>query len=199
MPVPPGPVSVSNLVVASRRVASATSRALPTKLVIWVGRLFGAGVERAERREGRRQAVDDRLVDAFRLSKILEAMPAEIAQLHARRQSLFDEGASGLGEQDLPAVSDSGDPGGPMDVQADVRSVADEALARMQSHPYMHGRPARPLVTGQGALRRNGRRQSRRSAGERSEERVALRSDGYSTRILDRTPEQAVVLAQDSG
>ena len=41
LPVPPGPVSVSSRVVASRRLASATSRARPTKLVSWVGRLFG--------------------------------------------------------------------------------------------------------------------------------------------------------------
>ena len=81
LPVPPGPVSVSSRVVASRRLASATSRARPTKLVSWVGRLFGAAS--SERSAGNSEARpgDDHLVDPFRLGQVLEAMPAQIPQL----------------------------------------------------------------------------------------------------------------------
>ena len=40
-PVPPGPVIVSSRVVSNRRLASASSSSRPTKVVSWVGRLFG--------------------------------------------------------------------------------------------------------------------------------------------------------------
>lgn len=42
LPVTPAAVSVSNRVVPSSRFTSANSRARPTKLVTWAGRLLGS-------------------------------------------------------------------------------------------------------------------------------------------------------------
>ena len=107
------------------------------------------------------------LVDAFGGRQILELVLTEIAQLDRRVQEL----ARRQGDEHLPAVTSGCDPGGAVDVDADVALAGEERLAGMESHPDVdRAAPERLLTLGR-RLDRIGR------AREHDEECVALRAE----------------------
>ena len=91
LPVPPGPVRVSNRVVARSRAASSSSAARPTNVVSWVGRLFGRASGRAQRREVGRKVVGLDLDDVLGAEQVLEPVRPEVAQPELGRQVSLDQ------------------------------------------------------------------------------------------------------------
>src|SRR5881409_2506755 len=77
-------------------------------------------VEAPQRREVRRAAGDDRLVDALRPREVLQAELAEIAQRQAVREIRARERRGRFGQEDLATMSGGGDPRGAVYVDADV-------------------------------------------------------------------------------
>ena len=120
LPVPPGPVSVSSRVPASSRAAVSSSASRPTKVVSWVGRLFGPGVQRAQRREVGGQAVGDRP------GRCRTGALRSLSRCSPRSRSVTPStGWSSswsrvrLGREDLPAVGERRDPRRPVDAETD--------------------------------------------------------------------------------
>ena len=149
----------------------------PTKLV--GSRWQGDPHHRAtpERREVVGQALDDQLDQAFWLVEVLELMGTQVAQGHAIREHVLDERPRRRRQEDLAALRQAGDAGGPMDVQARVTVTAEASLAGMQAHPDPHRRVIRPVRLGHATLSGDGGRDGLRGHRKDGEEAIALGAD----------------------
>ncbi len=117
--------------------------------------------EGAQRREVIRQPGHIELEDPFRAAQVLQLMVAEVPQRQARRQRVADQRRGGVGEQDLTAVADGGDPGGAVYIQAHQPGADPGRLTGVYPHPDPHVLPVRPLVGLQGPLQAGGGRHRR--------------------------------------
>ena len=84
-----------------------------------------------------------------------------------------------------------------MNPEADVALVSDLGLSCVQAHPDANLGAVRPIVLGKSALSSNGSCQSRVRAGEREEERIALRVDLATLAISHRLPQDPAVDIED--
>ena len=141
-------------------------------------------VRRVERLQ-RREVIVAELVDALRRRQVLQAVLAEIVQAVDG-----NEVVSRAREQHLPAVARCGDPRGAVDVDPDVALVGHDGLPRVEPHANAD----RTVVERRLPLGGRGKRVGR--AGERDEERVALRVDLDAAVPRERVPQQTTVLAQ---
>ena len=76
--------------------------------------------QRSDRREFRRQTVDDELVEVLRTVEILEPVLAQVDECDPVGQGVCNELASRLGDEDLAAVRGRGDAGRAMHIEPDV-------------------------------------------------------------------------------
>ena len=104
-----------------------------------------------------------------------------------------EQGARRLGDDDLAAVASCTDPGGAVNIHADVALVRQPRLARVQSHADAD-RPRSERALG---FRRGGHRVG--GAGENDEEAVPLRVGLDSAVALEGIAQQPVVLGQNVG
>ena len=128
-------------------------------------------LQRSQRRERRRHALGDKLVQPLRLREILEPVQAEVTDL----ELLTDELPCGLREEHLPAVAGGADAGAAGDVETDVARLGDPRLAGVDADPN----PER--VCSEGPLHVHGRRDRVARTREGGEERLPLRVDLAST------------------
>jgi len=129
------------------------------------GEVRAPGLERPERRELGGQAVDLELEDPLRSAEVPEPVRPEVPGVH------LDESPGGLGQEDLAAVADGGDAGGPVDVEPDVAFLGQPRLAGVEAHPDLD------RTAGQRPLGFRGCADRVRGPGERDEESVALGVD----------------------
>ncbi len=154
-------------------------------------------VERADGREVGRHACHDQLRQAFR-PEVLEAVLAEVADRHVRGQRRRDQRAGRLGDQDLAAVARGGDARGPVDLERRVVPARGWGrLARVEPHPDADLGVGRPRMRRERALRRDGRRRGRAGAGERHEERVALRLHLHAAVRREGCPQDRAVSLEE--
>ena len=131
-------------------------------------------VERAQGGKLVRHAGDHELVEPLGARQVLQPVGSEVAQRLAVGQVLFDEGAGGLRDDDLAAMSGRGHTRGVVDVEADVLVAHERRLARVQAHAHTKRHALRPLMLRKPGLRGGGRAARVDSALEDAEERVAL-------------------------
>ena len=74
-----------------------------------------------------------------------------------------------------------------------------DALAGMEPHAHADGRPIRPRLSGQAALRCDGRSQARGGTREDGEETVALGQDLHATVRRESRPDELPMARQDRG
>ena len=116
----PGPVSVTSRASWASSTRSASSRSRPTNEVSRSGRLPSRSADDPKRREVVRQAGDVELAQSLGTRHVLQHVAAEVAQAGPLGQGVGDEGRRRLGQDDLAAMPDGGDPSGPVDVEAAV-------------------------------------------------------------------------------
>ena len=152
----------------------------------------------ADRREIARESLDDDVVQVLRVVDVLQQVGAEVAELHAVRKRALHEGTCRVGDEDLAAVSQRGDPGGAMDVDADVVVTTQPALPGMESHPHADRRFLRPPFGCKAALRVHGGVDRSRRGRECREEGVAFGPHDGSVSVVDRAAEDLVVTVQQA-
>ena len=104
------------------------------------GEVGAAGLERPQRREIGRQALDLELEDPLGGAEVLEPVRPEVAGAH------LNERPRGLRQEDLAPVADGGDARRPVDVDADVAVRGRSRLAGVEPHPDPDGAAGqRPL------------------------------------------------------
>ena len=132
------------------------------------------GVQRPQRREVGRHAIDDELGEALRGAQVLQPMLPEVAEGDAVGQRPGDEGPGLITEQDLAAVGDRGDPRRPVDGVPDDVGAGRFDVARVEAHPDADHDAIGPRLGGHGSLRVGGGHDRVGRAREDDEERVAF-------------------------
>jgi hypothetical protein len=124
---------------------------------------------------------------------------AEVPEGDVGRQLVGDQLARGARDQHLPAVSGSADPRRAVHVQTDVVVQADLRLAGVDAHPHAHLDALGPALGRQRPLRahRSGDRVARPREGD--EEAIPLGVDLATVVLVERRPQQAVMLAKHLG
>ena len=123
------------------------------------------------------------------VGQVLEPVLPEVADRHIGAQQPLGR----LREDDLPAVGRGCNPGGAVDVQADVALLGDERLARVEAHAD----PYRALRERAASLGRGG--DSRVGPRERDEERVTLGVDLDAQVPRERVSQDTPVLREEVG
>ena len=174
LPVPPGPVRVSSRACSSSAAASASSRCAAEEGGQLGRQVVGDRVQRAQRRELVRQALDHEHRQLLRAREVLEPILAELAQAHAIGQRGLRQHPRGGRDQHLAAMAGAGDARHAMHVDADVGLAAERSLAAVDAHPDADRDAAVPRLGRQAAL---GGDRGRHGAGrglEDGEDGVAL-------------------------
>jgi hypothetical protein len=125
-------------------------------------------------------------------------MHTKIRHRGAHLKVLADQLSGSLRADDLAAVSDSHQPGGPVHLRTEIVPVALVGLAGMQPHPHPQRDPVRPVLDGQAPLGRQRRRYSLPGAGERRPEAVPAGGEHEPARRLQRLADDLVVDGQGS-
>src|SRR5205823_389307 len=112
------------------------------------------------------------------------------------RELVAEECARRFREEDLAAVAGRRDARRADHVEPEVALFADVRLASVQSHPYAHLAPVRPLVLVQGALRVDRSGDCVARPRKREEERVALRVDLPALSGAERLAHDPPVIAR---
>ncbi len=153
-----------------------------------------AAMQRLQRRELAREAVDDQLVEVDRLEHVLEPVRTEVDQLDAVEQC-----PRRAGDEHLSAVPGGHDPRRAVDVHADVVRRHGERLAGMDPDPDPDldaGRPARPRER---QLPVGRRRDRILRPGERHEQCVALLVHRVAGVPFERLQQQPTMKLQHAG
>ena len=152
-------------------------------------------VERRQRRELVRQAVELELVELLRPREVLQPVRAEVAQARVGVKQRLRR----LRDEHLPAVADRHHPRGVVDVEPDVAPVGGMRLAGVEADSHADLVASRPIVLRQGTLSggRGGNRVLRRS--ERDEEGVALAVHYDAAVPGEGLVEQGAVLGEQAG
>lgn len=133
-------------------------------------------------------------IDANRPVEVLQRQRAEVTEANPTEILLVGKQRPGrVGEQYLPAVGNSRDPGCPMDREPVITPVLQQRLACVQAHPNANGHSLRPVVLGQCTLRVDRRPHAVGGALEDEEERVSLRIDLHPTMPVDNLTHQTAV------
>ena len=130
-----------------------------------------------QRRERRRDALGDGLVETNRPDDVAQPVRSQVEQRDVRRK-LRDEPDRRFRDDDLPSVRDSEDPGRLMQGHAEQLVAHLGDLSGVNRHPDPDGRPARPGLCRQGALGLDGCRH--RVAGRTEDEDAAVAAGGIS-------------------
>ncbi len=93
----------------------------------------------------------------------------------------------------LPAMGGIPDPGGAVDIHADIAGRGDQRLTGMQAHPHTYRFFLRPLLCGKGALRLCGALDRIHRPGKGDEKCIALRIDFLAIPLLDGAPHDLVM------
>ncbi len=141
-----------------------------------------AGVEGAQRRK----VALAELVEPLGLDQVLQPVLAQVTD----RGLVLQEAPRRLGEDDLPAVSGSGDSRCAVDVDADVALVGDERLTGVDAHAHAEDLAFERTP----CLGRRGHRVGR--AAECDEEGVALGVDLDAGVARERVSQEPAVLGQ---
>ena len=177
LPLPPGPVSVTTLAVATRSVIARSSSVRPTRASDGAGRL----VALSERSGG--NVIHPQLEEPFRCAQILEPMHPEVATLMLGRCEV-----SGVGQDDLAAVGRCADPGCSMDIETDITLVGQHRATRVDPDP--------DADRAAGVTDLGGRYHGVVGTSERDEERVALGVDLDAVVSGDGSAHQPPVLPE---
>src|SRR5206468_9285386 len=102
---------------------------------------------------------------------------ADVAHAGARDRLVADDVARRSGDENLAAVRGCRDPCDEVHVEPDVALGPELGLAGVDAHPDAERGLAGPVLGAERLLRLGGRGDGIRGAGERDEERVALRVD----------------------
>ena len=105
----------------------------------------------------------------------------------------FDEARGRRRDDDLAAVPDGRDAGGPVDIEAAVIVAGEMCLARVETHPYPNVGAGRPGPCAEGSLPVDGGLEPCPGLLERREHRVTLGPDADAAVTSDRVAEQAEV------
>ena len=106
------------------------------------GEVARPGVQGPGREEVGRESLDHQVVQAHREVEVLEAVLAEVAYGGPLGDGVLDQAAGGAGDDHLAAVGRPGDPGRPVDVDADVVVPSQHPLAGVQAHAHPHREPS---------------------------------------------------------
>jgi hypothetical protein len=131
--------------------------------------------------------------------EVLEPVLAEVPERDVARQLVGDQLARGAGDQHLSAVAGRADPRGAVDVQPDVVILSDLGLAGVDADPHADVDTRGPTLGSERPLRahRGGDRVARPR--ERDEERVTLGVDLATVVLVERRPQQALMLGEHLG
>ena len=155
--------------------------------------------QRGQSREVRRQIADDELEEVLGVIEVLEPVLPEIPQRDAGRQLVGDQCARGARDQHLPAVPGRADPRRAVHVQAHVIVLPDLSLAGVDTHPHAHLDALGPRLGGERPLRAHHRGDRVARPREGDEERVTLRVDLAAVVLVERRPQQPLMLAEHLG
>ncbi len=123
------------------------------------GRLGGEvhrDLERPERGELVEEPVDHHIVEMLGLNEVLEPMDPLASNRDAVGKLVMDQRPSGVGQDDLPTPSRRADARRPVHIEPDVVVPAEDPLAGMHAHAHPKRASMRPLLGGEGSLRRHG-------------------------------------------
>jgi hypothetical protein len=139
-----------------------------------IGRQIRPRAETAQRGMLRLEAGSVDVEEVLRFRQVLQSVPSEVSQLEVGGLGAHQLLCGG-GQHDLVAVGGPGDPGSPVDVDADVVVLVPFGFTRMQPDPHSQRHLPGPLVLAQTSLGldRCPERLMRRR--EDDEEAVALR------------------------
>src|ERR1700736_4783858 len=155
------------------------------------------GVKGSERGKIDPKVRSESLKQAVRLSKVLEAMLAEIAQAHPVRQILGHKGSAGVREENLASVRGPANAGRPMDVYPHVSGLRDARLAGVQPHADSYDCLVGPRMAQNALLCRDRRLQRLACGREGGKDRIPLRVDLLAAFFLNRRADQQSALRQD--
>jgi hypothetical protein len=141
------------------------------------GQVVRRGIERPERREVRREAGNDELLDVLRSREVLQPSLAEVTERHPFGQRGLGEDPGRFAQEDLAAVPRRADPRRSVHLEAHVVVPGNRRLTRVQAHPHADLRALGPSVIGQAPLGGDGGVHRAGCRREGDEEGVALRSD----------------------
>ena len=197
LPMPPAPVMVT-----SRASSSSARERLDLVVAPDEGRRAAArGCRPSSGRPGpagtRPAARERRAGTAARAGDVLEDEQAEVAGGRAGRQVVGGELVGRAGEDDLAAVPDGRDAGGPADLDPAVVVARAVGLAAVDAHPDADGRRPRARRGPGASAGRRPRRRPRRRLPERGEHGVALGPDDGPAMGVDGRPDQRDVRGVD--
>jgi hypothetical protein len=153
------------------------------------------GAQALQRREIRPRARPGQLVDALRRADVLQPVELQVPDRRPVRQRARQLERR-LGQHHLAAVRGRGDPRRPVHVHTDVVILVRDRLPGMQAHPDPHGVPVRPVMPGQGALRRQGAGHRIAREREHHEEAVTLGGDLPAMSGRERRAQQGAMVRQ---
>src|SRR5438093_320442 len=119
---------------------------------------------------GRRQPVDVELVQPFRTGEIFEPMQPEVLERQAGWKHVIDERARRFRDEYLAAVCGAGDPGGAVDIEAEVLVTDECRLAGVQPDAHLNAPSLGPGMRLQSLLRRRRAAAGIQRAAEHDEE-----------------------------
>ena len=118
------------------------------------GQVVRCGFQGAQCRKFARQPVDVELVQPFRTGEIFEPMQPEVLEGQAGWKHVIDERARRFRDEHLAAVRRAGDPGGAVDIEAEVLVTDERRLAGVQPDAHLNAPSLRPGMRLQSLLRR---------------------------------------------
>src|SRR5690349_18691841 len=130
-------------------------------------------IQGLERGKTCRQAWGGHLVDVLRPDEILQAMRAQILQVHSFGKRLIDKLIRCLTDEDLPALADTEQPPQPVENRTNIVIAPLLGHASMKRHPDPQGSDLTPWLRLQEALRVEGGMESITGSIERDLKGVA--------------------------
>ncbi len=131
------------------------------------------------------------------MGQILEPVLAEFPERYPVRQGVRGQSASGLGKQNLAAVSGITNASGPVDIHADIAGLSAEWLTGVQTHAYSYRDAVRPLVADDGLLRRHSCRQGVFGTREGDEDGISLGINLVSVSLLASGAQELTIFRED--
>ena len=196
LPIPPGPAIVTSRDppdTSARNSASSATR--PTKLVACDGRLWRQRrvVERTQHAEPLGQARSGHLKDPLGAAQVPQPLLAQVLELDPAGQPVGQQRVRSRRHQDLAAMADVKQPGGPVHHRTDIVAVALRADTRMQRHAHPDRQAGRPRLGTGSPL--DGHRRAKRGnrVGEHRAMCLAHRLEDLAAGRLDLLADNAVM------
>jgi hypothetical protein len=158
-------------------IADGAQLGLPTdELGCLLRQVVGDGFERPQRGKVGSEVRGQDLEQPLASGQVAKPMLPEVAELDSVGHAPLDHGAGRVRDHDLPAVGGGHDPGGAVEVEANVAGVRDACFAGVETDANLQGQRLRPLLRGEGTLNCDGGGHRVPGAGKDGEERVPLRA-----------------------